>query len=70
VITHCGTVRSVKIDKGYGFISRPNGEKDLFFHVKSLDPSLPFDEQLRERRVQFEMINSDRGPRAENVRPV
>jgi CspA family cold shock protein len=63
-----GTVCAIKADKGFGFIALV-GAPDLFFHFSDLDKSLAFDESLRERRVEFDITESSRGPRAANVRP-
>jgi cold shock CspA family protein len=67
-----GTIVKIIEDRGFGFI-RPAGSqgggkvKDIFFHVRALPPNTQFDEQLVERRVQFETEQSDKGPRAINV---
>jgi cold shock CspA family protein len=63
-----GTICKVRVDKGYGFISAPS-QPDAFFHCRDLVPELPFDETLQERRVRFEIIGTERGPRAKNVKP-
>jgi len=65
---YVGTICSVRIDRGFGFISLPNSP-DVFFHAKDLDPALTFDESLQERRVAFDIIGTGKGPRAANVRP-
>ena len=63
-----GTVASLKLDRGFGFISRP-GEPDLFFHLKSVsDDQLEWNETLLQRRVQFEVEQTPKGERATNVR--
>jgi hypothetical protein len=31
---------------------------------------LPFDEQLKERRVKFDIVETGRGPRAVNIQPI
>lgn len=62
-----GTVCSVRADRGFGFISSP-GQPDVFFHMSDLD-GLAFDETLQQRRVQFDIIGTGKGPRAANVRP-
>jgi CspA family cold shock protein len=64
-----GTVRKVVVDRGFGFIRAEDG-RDLFFHIKQTDPGLPFDDTLQERRVQFETVASEKGPKAINVRAV
>jgi len=65
-----GTVSTVKIDKGFGFIQQPHGEPDVFFHMRDLAEGVDFDDRLIEQRVQFEIIDSEKGPRAKNVRAV
>ena len=64
-----GTITTVYIAKGYGFISVPAGGRDLFFHETDLAGDLTFDEQLTERRVQFDQTTGRKGARAANVRP-
>lgn len=46
------------------------GVKSVFFHVRDLDESLPFDDTLLERRVTFNVVETEKGPRAADVRPV
>jgi cold shock CspA family protein len=65
-IMHEGTVKAVRLDKGFGFISSPN-QPDVFFHASELI-ELPFDETLRERRVRFNIIGTGKGPKAAGVR--
>ena len=54
------------MDKGFGFISREGGEKDLFFHSNDLK-GVTFDEIQEGDTVTFEVVNGDRGPSAKNV---
>ena len=63
-----GCITSIKLDRGFGFISSP-GQPDAFFHHQELRGDLEFDEQLMERRVQFDLLMTSKGPRANNVRP-
>jgi cold shock CspA family protein len=63
-----GVVKALRLDRGFGFIVAPN-EPDLFFHASDVDETLPFDEQLIERRVRFNIVGSPKGPRAVAVRP-
>jgi CspA family cold shock protein len=65
-----GTIKSIRDDRGFGFI-RPEGEtQDIFFHSSSVEGTVF--EQLREGdRVEFTMGTDPRNPgrsRAENVR--
>ena len=61
-----GTIKRLT-DKGFGFISLGNGEKDLFFHSSALvDVTYP---ELKEGdTLSFEVEQSDKGLRAVNVR--
>ncbi|CAA9570742.1 MAG: hypothetical protein AVDCRST_MAG88-2308 [uncultured Thermomicrobiales bacterium] len=65
-----GTIKSIRDDRGFGFIA-PDGEnKDIFFHSSAVEGRI-FD-QLREgQRVEFEAGEDPRNPgrrRAESVR--
>lgn len=56
-----------KMDKGYGFISSPELEKDLFFHKNSL-VGVEFDQLQEGEAVTFEVDKqSAKGPAAINV---
>lgn len=61
-----GTIKTIKADRGYGFIKPNGGGDDVFFHVATLQ-GLPFDESLIERDVMFTTTDSDRGPKAARV---
>jgi cold shock protein len=63
-----GTVTAVLLSKGYGFIKPAGGGKDLFFHAQQIADDLAFDERLREMRVQYNVVETDKGPRAVGVR--
>jgi len=56
-----------KTDKGFGFISRDGETKDLFFHSNSL-VGVTFDELQVGATVTFDVVDSEKGPRAENVK--
>lgn len=62
-----GTIKNIVLSRAFGFIHVP-GQPDVFFHYRDLDPQLELNEQLQERRVRFEIIEGDKGPRAKNVR--
>ena len=54
-------------DKGFGFIAQEGEEKDLFFHSSEL-VDVTFDELREGDAVTFDTEDSDKGPRAINVR--
>ncbi len=55
------------MDRGFGFISREGEAKDLFFHSKELQ-GVTFDDLKVGDAVAFEIVNTDKGPAATNVR--
>ena len=59
-----GTVQWFNARKGYGFIQCEDG-KDVFVHQSALDMGEFLDEG---DHVEFEQEESDRGPRAVDVR--
>jgi CspA family cold shock protein len=67
-----GTIKTIRDDKGFGFIKPDTGTQDVFFHSSSVNGG-GFD-QLREGdRVEFTEGTDPRNPgpnRAETVRPV
>jgi CspA family cold shock protein len=62
-----GTVKKVVADRGFGFISAEDA-KEYFFHRDGLDSSLDFDRLMGGERVEFDVEQSPKGPRATRVR--
>lgn len=60
-----GTIDSVNVEKGFGFIK---GEdfKQYFFHRSALK-NCPWEDLKRGQEVTFEDAVTDKGPRAEDV---
>jgi cold shock protein len=67
VLVTTGTVKKVISDRGFGFITAEDG-KEYFFHRGGLDSSLDFDRLVGGEKVEFEVTQSPKGPRAEHVR--
>lgn len=67
-----GYVKTVVLQKGFAFIvPDTNGSADIFAHCSQFGPSLPWDETLTERRVEFDTETANDGrTRAVRVRPV
>ena len=61
-----GTIKKVVADRGFGFISAAD-TKEYFFHRNSLDSTLDFDRLNGGEAVEFEIEQSDKGPRAARV---
>lgn len=53
-------------EKGFGFISRENEAKDLFFHLNDLK-GVAFDQLRVGDKVTFEVVQGEKGPSAKNV---
>ena len=63
-----GTIKRL-MDKGYGFISCPEVEKDVFFHSTAL-VGVEFSQIQEGDKVTFETQETDKGLNAVNVKPV
>ena len=64
--TVTGTIRTLRVDKGFGFIKDDKGQ-EYFFHQSAIQGEGIAD--LREGdSVEFEVGEGPKGPRAENVR--
>lgn len=61
-----GTIKTLT-EKGYGFISREGEDKELFFHSNNL-VDITYDELKVGDEVTFDVVDSDKGQRAENVK--
>jgi cold shock protein len=62
-----GTIKKVVADRGFGFITADDA-KEYFFHRNSLDSSIDFDRLNGGEKVEFEIEQSPKGPRANRVR--
>ena len=63
-----GTVKWFNDAKGYGFISRQNGE-DVFVHFSAIQAN-GFRSLQEGQQVQFDVVKGPKGWQAENVKPV
>ena len=61
-----GTVKWFNDEKGYGFITVDDGQKDCFVHHTSIQ-SEGFKSLVEGERVQFDVVQGQKGPAAENV---
>jgi CspA family cold shock protein len=66
VLVTTGTVKKVISDRGFGFITAEDG-KEYFFHRGALDSSLDFDRLSGGEKVEFDIEQSPKGPRASRV---
>lgn len=58
-----GTVKFFNNAKGFGFITSEDG-KDYFVHISGLNPNVELQDNAD---VTFDVVDGERGPKAENV---
>ena len=61
-----GTVKWFNDSKGFGFITRDDEEKDCFVHHSAIQ-STGFKTLGEGEAVEFEQVQGQKGPAAENV---
>jgi CspA family cold shock protein len=61
-----GKVKWFNDAKGFGFISRDDGEKDCFVHHTAIQGQ-GFKTLREGERVEFEVVQGTKGPAAQNV---
>jgi CspA family cold shock protein len=64
-----GKVKWFNDQKGYGFITPDDGSKDLFVHHTAITMD-GFRTLAENDIVEFDTVQSDKGPKAANVRKV
>ena len=64
-----GTVLWFDHRRGFGFLRRDDGEPDVFVHWTGID-AYGYRQLLPEQRVEFTVVQGEKGPMATNVRVV
>jgi len=64
-----GTVKWFSDDKGFGFITPDDGDKDLFVHHTGIDGQ-GYRSLSEGAKVSYESEAGDKGPKAINVHPI
>jgi CspA family cold shock protein len=64
-----GTVKWFNDGKGYGFITPEAGEKDCFVHYSAIQGT-GFRSLKEGQRVEFDLVQGEKGPAAENVEAI
>ncbi len=61
-----GSVKWFNDEKGFGFITRDDGEKDVFCHFSAISGD-GFKSLQEGDKVEFDVVAGQKGPAAENV---
>jgi CspA family cold shock protein len=61
-----GKVKWFNDSKGFGFITREDGEKDCFVHHSAIQAT-GFKTLAEGDRVEFDVVQGEKGPAAQNV---
>lgn len=67
--TQTGIVKWFNEAKGFGFIKPDSGGADLFAHFSQIE-SQGFKTLAENQRVQFEVVQGQKGPQANHIRAV
>ncbi len=65
---HTGKIKKLVRERGFGFISDTDG-REVFFHQSSIIEK-KFDALTEDQKVEFEIEESPKGPRAVSIRVV
>jgi cold shock CspA family protein len=67
IVTHC---RKWFDTRGFGFLADPRGRKDIFARKEDIISRQTFKRLLPNSRVECEVIETERGQQAINIRPI
>ncbi|MFZ5852335.1 MAG: cold-shock protein [Actinomycetota bacterium] len=64
-----GTVKWFNAEKGFGFITQDGGGADVFVHHSAIQVE-GYRTLAENQRVEFEVTQGQKGPQADQVRPI
>ena len=65
---HSGKIKKLVSDRGFGFIADTDG-REVFFHQSALI-DVKFEALTEDQKVEFDVENSPKGPRAINIKVI
>lgn len=64
-----GTVKWLNAEKGFGFIAPDDGSGDVFAHYSAIASS-GYRSLEENQKVQYDVVQGQKGPQAENIHPL
>lgn len=64
-----GTVKWFNAEKGFGFIAPDDGSGDVFAHYYAIASS-GYRALEENQKVQYDVVQGQKGPQADNIRPI
>ncbi|WP_345147639.1 cold-shock protein [Arthrobacter ginkgonis] len=64
-----GTVKWFNSEKGFGFIAPDDGSDDVFAHYSAISSS-GYRSLEEGQKVEFDVVQGNKGLQAENIRPL
>ncbi len=68
--TLTGKVAWFSAPKGFGFITREDGQGDIFVHFTALTEMDGYKQLIKDQRVEFDVVQGEKGLQADAVKVI